>query len=79
MTRKILVALALTASTAYVACGGDKAEGGGATTPKPESSMSMSATSAEPMVSSAAPVMSSAPPVDPPKPKTLFELLFGGY
>ncbi len=78
MNRKILVALALTASTAYVACGGDKVEGGGANSPKPESSMTASATSAEPVASSAPPAVSSAPPpVDPPKPKSLFEKLGG--
>lgn len=76
MTRKILVAAALFASTAYVvACGGDKAEGAGANTPKPEVS------SAAPEVKSAEPAMSSAPAPsatpEPPKVKTPFEKLGG--
>lgn len=77
MTRKILVALALLASTAYVACGGDKAEGGGAATPKPEVSSSASEVkSAEPAASSAA-VPAPSPSPEPPKVKTPFEKLGG--
>jgi len=79
MNRKILIAVALFASTAYVACGGGGEEGKGAAVPT--ASVSAAPTPAPSPVETAAPAPSPSPSVtvsaEPPKPKSLFERLGG--
>ncbi len=77
MNRKILIAIALVASTAYVACGGGGEEGKGAATPA--ESATVAATPTPTPTETAAPAPSPSPVVsaEPPKPKSLYERLGG--
>jgi hemoglobin len=78
--RKILIAVALFASTAYVACGGGGEEAKPPVTPTVDSASAMPAPTPTP---SAEPAMSAAPSAsvtasaEPPKPKSLFDRLGG--
>lgn len=79
MNRKLLIAVALFASTAYVACGGGGEEGKGATAPT--ATVTAAPSPAPSPVETAAPAPSPSPSVtvsaEPPKPKSLFERLGG--
>ena len=79
MNRKILIALALVASTAYVACGGGGEEGKGAADPSSSASVAATPTPAPTPTETAAPATSPSPVVsaEPPKPKSLYERLGG--
>jgi len=79
MNRKILIALALVASTAYVACGGGGEEGKGAADPSSSASVAATPTPAPTPTETAAPAPSPSPSVsaEPPKPKSLYERLGG--
>jgi hemoglobin len=78
--RKILIAVALFASTSYVACGGGGEEAKPPVTPTVDSASAMPAPTPTP---SAEPAMSAAPSAsvtasaEPPKPKSLFDRLGG--
>lgn len=79
MNRKIFIALALIASTAYVACGGGGEEGKGANDPSSSASVAATPTPA-PTPSetvTAAPSPSPTVSAEPPKPKSLYERLGG--
>lgn len=79
MNRKILIAAALLASTAYIACGGGGEEGKGANDPSASASVAATPTPAPTPTETAAPSASPAPttPPEPPKPKSLYERLGG--
>jgi hemoglobin len=79
MNRKILIALALVASTAYVACGGGGEEGKGANDPSSSASVAATPTPAPTPTETATPAPSPSPVVsaEPPKPKSLYERLGG--
>jgi hemoglobin len=80
MNRKIFIALALFASTAYVACGGGGEEGKGAADPSTSASVAATPTPAPtPSETVATPAPSPSPSVsaEPPKPKSLYERLGG--
>jgi hemoglobin len=78
MNRKILIAIALVASTAYVACGGGGEEGKGAADPSTSASVAATPTPAPTPTETVAPAPSPSPVVaEPPKPKSLYERLGG--
>lgn len=83
MNRKILIAVAMFASTAYVACGGGGEEGKGAADPTSAASVSAAPSPAPSPKETAAPAPSPAPSpsvsvsAEAPKPKSLFERLGG--
>lgn len=79
MNRKILIAIALVASTAYVACGGGGEEGKGAASPADSATVAATPTPAPTPTETAAPAPSPSPVVsaEPPKPKSLYERLGG--
>jgi len=77
MNRKILIAIALVASTAYVACGGGGEEGKGAVDPSASATVAATPTPAPTPTETAAPAPSPSPVAEPPKPKSLYERLGG--
>lgn len=79
MNRKILIAVALFASTAYVACGGGGEEGKGAAVPTASVSAAPSPAPSPTETAATAPSPAPSPSVsaEPPKPKSLFERLGG--
>lgn len=80
MNRKLLIAAALFASTAYVACGGGAEEGKGPATPTTASvtaAPTPSPTPAETVAPAPSPSPSVSVSAEPPKPKSLFERLGG--
>ena len=79
MNRKILIAIALVASSAYVACGGGGEEGKGANDPSSSATVAATPTPAPTPTETATPTPSPSPVVsaEPPKPKSLYERLGG--
>ena len=81
MNRKILIAVAMFASTAYVACGGGGEEGKGPVTPANASVSAAPSPAPSPVESAVAPAPSAAPSpsvsAEPPKPKSLYDRLGG--
>lgn len=79
MNRKLFIALALVASTAYVACGGGGEEGKGANDPSSSASVAATPTPAPTPTETTPVATASAAPTatEAPKPKSLYERLGG--